>query len=228
MPVRELLKQANELGWKSLSEYQAKRLLSAYEIPITREALALDAVEAIRIAHEIGFPVAVKACSHELLHKTEGGYVSLNVTDEAGVRSAAEKYLLEEAGRLDGVLVQEMLFGPRELVLGLFRDAQFGPCVMLGLGGVMTEVFQDTTYRMAPLEALDVEEMIEDLQCRQLFGAFRGQAPVDLAALSKTLIALGRIGLEHERVAEIDINPMIVAADGSIKAADALVVLKEN
>lgn len=222
----DMIQEARNSGQNALSEYRSKQLLSLYGIPVTREGLARTHDEAASVADEVGYPVAVKACSPHLMHKSEGGLVILDVRNESAVRDAFGRIVDRAEMPLDGVLVQEMFPGQRELVLGLNRDPQFGPCVMLGLGGVLTEVLQDASFRMAPLDLPEALDMVEDLRSRAMLGPFRGQAPVDLEALGRCLIALGRIGMELEAVSEIDVNPLIVARDGSVKAVDALVVLK--
>jgi hypothetical protein len=121
-----------------------------------------------------------------------------------------------------------MVLGQRELVIGLTRDPQFGPCVMLGMGGTMTEVFQDTVFRMAPFDRTEAKDMTEELRFKTILGAFRGQKPVDMEILCRTLTAVGQIGIELETVSELDINPMIITPEGRLVAVDALVVLRRN
>ena len=223
--MTDILQKALARDQRALSEYEAKRFLSEYGMPVTREVLARNAVEAVAAAREIGFPVAVKACGPELMHKTEAGAVLLNIGNETDVVSAVERIAATVTCPIDGVLVQEMVPGRRELVLGLHREPQFGPCVMLGLGGIMTEVLNDTAFRIAPFEGIEAADMIAELKTNAIFKAFRGDAAVDMDALCGCLTALGRIGMAHDAVAEIDINPMIILPDGRIKAADALIVL---
>jgi succinyl-CoA synthetase beta subunit len=223
-----VLTDALEKGQGTLSEFDAKRLLSGYGVPVTREALAKDAVQAVAIARQIGGPVAMKACGAEWIHKTEAGLVRLNLSADAQVAAAFEELSSRAGGRLEGILVQEMVAGERELVAGLVRDAQFGPCVMLGLGGVLTEALDDAVMRMAPVDEADVARMIGELRCQAIFGPWRGQAPADVKALAAVLAGLSRIGLEHGPVAEIDVNPLIITAAGSLVAVDAFVVLQKG
>ena len=225
MRPEQLIQNALDKGHQALSEYESKLLLSMYGIPVTREALAVNATEAAEKAEELGFPVAVKACSPALMHKSEGGFVKLNLKTGEEVRQVGHRLLGRTDLNLDGILVQEMISGQRELVMGLSRDPQFGPCVMLGLGGVMTEILKDTVFRMAPLDLVEARDMMEELKSKAIFGEFRGQAAADEEAICNTLIALGRIGLELEQVAEIDINPMIISSEGRVTAVDGLVVL---
>ena len=125
---------------------------------------------------------------------------------------------------LDGVLVQEMIKGDREFVIGLSRDPQFGPCVMFGIGGIFTEVIKDVSFRVAPLTELDAEEMIDEIRMRKLLDEFRGSPAVDRKQLVKALVGIGEIGYRHNEIAEIDINPLIISGNRPV-VVDALVVL---
>ena len=224
----DLIRSGLNRGQRALSEYESKKLLGLYDIPVTREKLSHSADEAVSVAEGLGFPVALKACSAELMHKSERGGIELNLRSEGDVREAYGRVLRSVDLELEGVLVQEMVLGQRELVVGLNRDSQFGPCVMLGIGGIMTEVFQDTVFRMAPFDMIEAKDMAEELRFKAILGAFRGQKPVDMDVLCRTLIAVGQIGLELEAVSELDINPMIMTPEGRVVAADALVVLKRD
>ncbi|MFH0787515.1 MAG: acetate--CoA ligase family protein [Pseudomonadota bacterium] len=222
----DLIKTALERGQKALSEYESKKLLGLYGIPITKEALARSAAEAAALAAEMGYPVVLKGCSPELLHKSDLGAVEIGLKNAGEVQEAYRRIVDLVAMPLDGVLVQEMIRGQRELVLGLSRDPQFGPCVMFGLGGVLTEIINDTVFRVAPLEIVDAQEMLEELRAKAILDRFRGQAAADRETICRSLMALGRIGLENEAIAEIDINPLIIDPEGRVKAVDALVVLR--
>ncbi|WDP85558.1 MAG: acetate--CoA ligase family protein [Desulfobacter sp.] len=161
-------------------------------------------------AQKIGYPVALKGCAWELMHKTESGCIELGLDSP------------------DGVLVQEMVKGPRELVVGLSRDPQFGVCVMIGFGGVMAEVVGDRVFRVAPFDRIEALDMINELNSRPMLDRFRGQSSADLEGLCQLLEGLGQFGLDNPSVREIDINPLIVSQDGSIRAADALIILKKG
>ena len=224
----DLIKIALDRGQKALSEYQSKQLLKAYGIPVTREELAQSADEAAATAARLGYPVVMKACSPDLMHKSEAGAVEIGLKNEAEVRAAYQRLVGATTLALEGILVQEMIRGNRELVLGLSRDAQFGPCVMFGLGGVLTEVINDTVFRVAPLEMIDAQEMMQELRAKAILDPFRGQAAADREVIGRSLMALGQIGMENEGVAEIDVNPMIIDPAGRVKAVDALVVLQRS
>ncbi len=214
-------------GSRTLSEHASKALLREFGLPMARDALVGDAAAAAVAAVEIGFPVALKLCGDAIAHKSERGLVRLGIADEAAVASAAGE-LLAAARPEDGdvgILVAEMVTGQRELIAGLVRDAQFGPCVLLGLGGVLTEALGDVTFAPAPLSHADARRMIEQLATSRLFmQPFRGEAAVDGEALSQILVALAKIGLERRDVKSVDLNPLVVR-DGRPIAVDALVEL---
>jgi len=228
MIVENLIRSALKKGQTALSEYESKMLLKFRGVPVVEESLAQSADEAVAIADRIGYPVVLKACGWELMHKSERGLVALSLQDEKAIRAACGRISGAAGTKMEGVLVQEMVPGVRELAVGLIRDSVFGPCVMLGLGGVLTEVFQDTVFRMAPIETTEALDMAEELRSRSILGEFRGQAPADMQSLCRTLASVGDIGLSYESVAEIDINPLIITPAGRLKAVDALIVLKRN
>ena len=221
-----LIKEALANKQTALSEFQSKRLLKEAGIPVTREMLVQSEDEAVAAAEDLGYPVVLKACSWELMHKSELGCIELKLSTPESVRQAFKRITASINLPLEGILVQEMVEGQRELVAGLSRDPQFGPCVMLGFGGMMTEVIQDTAFRVAPFDKTEALDMIDDLKSRALLDAFRGQAPADLTAICRTLTALGQLGMTHDAISEIDINPLIISPDGSVKAVDALIILE--
>jgi acyl-CoA synthetase (NDP forming) len=219
----DILREALAKGQAALSEHEAKQFLSCYGIPVNREALAYTPEGAVAEAESLGFPVVLKACGPGLTHKTELGGVVLNLGTAEQVRQAGER-LLSLAG-CEALLVQEMVRGERELVCGLTRDAQFGPCVMFGLGGIFTETLEDITFRLAPLSPGEDREMARELHAPKILGPFRGQPAADLEALAHIQVALGQIALRHREVLEIDLNPLKIQPDGQPVAVDALIIL---
>jgi acyl-CoA synthetase (NDP forming) len=222
----EIIEQALKKGQKTLSEYDSKRMLSSYGFPVVREELVSSRAGAVKAAKAIGFPVVLKACSPEVAHKTEKKLIEVDLRSLKEVERAYEG-IVERAGetRLDGLLVQEMVKGSRELVIGMIRDAQFGPCVMFGLGGIFTEVLKDVSFRIAPLEKRDALEMAGEIKGAPILGAFRGMSPVDMDLLSSMLISAGKLGLDLDAVKEVDANPLIVSGNKPV-VVDALVVLE--
>ncbi len=226
MEVKTVLQEAVSRRQKALSEFDGKKILAAYGIPVSREYLVSTADEAVQMAVKIGFPVVLKACSHQIAHKTEGGLVEVSLGSEREVIEAFQRIIKKTDIPMDGILVQEMVSGQRELMIGLIRDPQFGPCVMAGFGGIMTEIIQDTCFRMAPVDDLETADMLSELKFKDILGPFRGQAPADVQAIGRAITAVGNIGLENEAIDEIDINPLIIRPDGSFAAVDALIVVK--
>ena len=224
--MMNLLKEAMAKGRATLSEYESKRFLSCFDIPVCREGLAENPDSAAAEARKIGYPVVLKACGADLAHKTEVGGIALNLKNIRDVRK--EGLRLMKIRGCEALLVQEMVKGARELVCGLTRDPQLGPCVMFGLGGVFTEVLDDVAFRIAPLTLGDALEMIGEIRARKILDPFRGEAAIDQEILGHVLVSLGRIGLEYENVAAIDINPLKVRPDGKPVAVDALVVLRKE
>jgi acetyl-CoA synthetase (ADP-forming) len=220
----KIIADAVRRGAKTLSEFESKKVLEAYSIPVTREAVAKNLSEARWFAGEIGYPVVLKGSSGTLTHKTERNMVELDVRDE---KTLEETYAsMEERGKgwIDGILVQQKIRGKREFVAGLIRDPQLGPCVMFGLGGIFTEALGDVACRAAPLEIGDALEMMAEIRAWKLLERFRGEPAVNRDRLADILRNLGRIGLEIPEIAEIDINPLIIHGDLPV-AVDALVVL---
>jgi acetyl-CoA synthetase (ADP-forming) len=220
----KIIEEALKRGAKTLSEYESKLLLAEYGINVTQEKAVGTEDDAIAAASEIGYPVVLKGSGEELSHKTEMDLIALNMRDENDVREAFKRLTSSSKASVKEVLVQQMVKGERELVVGLTRDAQFGPCVMFGLGGIFTEILEDVAFRVAPLTRWDAMDMMKDFRAHKILDAFRGQPPVDREILADILIAIGTIGMEQDKVREIDINPLKIL-DGKPIAVDALVVL---
>lgn len=208
----------------TLSEAESKELLARHGVPVPDDALVGSAEEAAAAADRIGYPVVAKLCGRTIAHKTERGLVRLNLRDADSVAAAARE-LLAAAQPDDGdvgVLVGPMVKGNRELIAGVVRDPQFGPCVMLGVGGILAEAVADVAFRVAPLSRADAEDMIDDLTTQRLLGEFRGEPPVDRHRLVDILVGLGETVGDDDSIRSIDINPLIVAG-GVPTAVDALV-----
>ena len=207
----------------TLSEAESKVLLARYGIPFPREEVVADAAAAGAAAERLGFPVVVKLNGERIAHKTERGLVRLRLADRAAVEEAAAELLARatpEDGTVD-VLVAQMVQGNRELIAGVARDPQFGPTVVLGVGGILAEALADVSIRLAPLTSADAEEMLDDLRTQALLGSFRGEPPVDRAAVANLLLALADVASDPE-IRSVDLNPLIIV-DGRPVAVDALV-----
>lgn len=208
----------------TLSEHESKRLLAEFDVPFAPERVAADADAAVDAARALGFPVVVKLAGDAIAHKTERGLVRLRLGDESAVRDAASE-LLAAATADDGevvLLVAPMLSGARELIAGVHDDEQFGRCVMVGVGGVLTEALGDVAFRLVPIDDLDAREMIDDLGAQALLGPVRGEPALDREAMARVLVGLSRLAVARPDVVAVDVNPLIVV-EGQPVAVDALV-----
>ena len=214
---------------RTLSESASKALLREAGVPMADEREVATAELAAIAATEIGFPVVAKLCGDAIAHKTERGLVRLKLGSAQAVNEAAAD-LLAAARPEDGpvtVLVAPMVQGNRELIAGVVRDPQFGASVMLGIGGILAEAIADVVFRPAPLDRVTAHEMVADLATQKLLGEFRGEAAVDREKLVDVLVGLGKLASERSDIASIDVNPLIVRADGVPIAVDALVEIGE-
>src|SRR5436190_20425865 len=183
----------------TLSEAASKRLLAGYGVPVLDEREADDADGAVAAGEAIGYPGVVKLCGDAIAHKTERGLVRLGLRDRDAVRTAATE-LVAAATPADGavsVLVAPMVRGSRELIAGLVRDPQFGPCVMLGIGGVLAEALGDVAFRLVAITDLDAHDLLDDLATQKLLGPFRGEPAVDRAAVAATLVGFSRFAQDR-------------------------------
>lgn len=211
-------------GTRTLSEVDSKALLRPYGVEFPPEIEATDSGAAVRAADELGYPVAAKLCGERIAHKTERGLVRLGLTDPVGVAVAADELLaasVPEDGAVS-VLVAPMLDGTRELIAGLSRDPHYGMTVMVGAGGVVAEAVADVSIRLVPITAFDAVEMLDDLSLQALLDGFRGEPPLDRAAMADLLLGLSRAATDNPEIVSVDLNPLIIV-DGRPVAVDALV-----
>jgi acetyltransferase len=208
--------------------------LSGYGIVPAQSAAVASIGEAVAAAERIGFPVALKIRSRDILHKTEAGGVALDLRDRGEVAAAATAlvaaaHAAHPDASIEGYLVQEMVSGI-ETIVGARSDPHYGPVLLMGAGGILAELANDAALRLLPLEADDVRAMIEGLKLARLLAAFRGRPPADRGALESTALALGRLFLDHRsRIAEIEINPLTLRpAGGGAVAVDVRVLWREG
>ena len=211
----------------TLSESDSKSLLSSYSIPFAPELKTTSAAQAVSAAEQLGYPVVVKLGGDKIAHKTERGLVRLRLNNADAVSEAATS-LLAAATPADGevhLLVAPMISGTRELIAGMLVDPQFGPTVMLGIGGVMAEVIADVAFRPAPIDEAGAASMIDSLRMQGLLEAFRGEPAVNRGQLISTIVGLSRVAMERDDIVSVDVNPLIVRENGDVVAVDALVEL---
>jgi acetyltransferase len=226
---------ARAAGTTVLGAPETFEVLAAYGVPVPRTRLVTTAAEAARALEELGGPIALKVESADIVHKTEADAIRLDVRDAAGAGRAFEEVVANARrhrpeATIRGVLAQDMVAGGVEVVVGLHQDPQFGPVVMVGLGGVLVEALQDVAFGAAPLSREDAQEMLRTLRGARVLAGMRGRPPVDVDALIEVMLAVSRLGVDATgAVAELDINPLIVrGGGGGAVAVDALVVLAEE
>ena len=213
-----------------VAEHAAKRILAEYGIPVTRETLAKSRDEALAAARSIGYPLAMKVQSPDISHKTEARAVRLGVASDGDVMTVYDE-IVRNAGaykpgaRIEGVLVQEMVSGGIEAILGVTNDKLFGPAVMFGLGGIFAEVLKDVSFRLAPVTRSVALEMIAEIRGHAVLTGARGAARADVEALADAIQRMSALAIDLEDVlGELDVNPLFVFAEGKgVKAADALI-----
>jgi acetate---CoA ligase (ADP-forming) len=232
--VREILDKARSEGRRFLPEPEAHAVLNAYGLPMSRSKLVHDENQAAQAAREIGFPVAMKIVSPDIVHKVDVGGVRLNLETEADVRKAYSELIQQVKSakpnaNIWGVFVQEMVRKGKETILGMNRDPHFGPLLMFGLGGIYVEVFRDVVFRMAPIRELGARHMIEGIKGVKLLRGFRGEPPSDTDAIAQALVRLSQLVIDFPEIEEMDINPLIVLPAGSgARVVDARILIGEE
>ena len=229
MTSATIIDHARQQGRTILSEVEAKQLLAEAGIPVVEARLATSREDAVGTAGELGYPVALKVVSAQITHKSDVGGVKLNLASAEEVGAAFDS-IMKAAGdaapdaTIDGVSVQRMAEPGIEVITGMTLDAQFGPVLMFGLGGVFVEVLKDVAFRVVPITPRDARQMVRDIQGFPVLQGHRGQEPTDLDALEGLLLKLSEFVEGHPEIVELDLNPVFAYPTGAV-AADARIVL---
>lgn len=219
----ELLKNKSGL----LDENSTAELFAAYNLPLPAQAIAKTAQEAVHIAEQIGYPVIAKISSPDILHKTDVGGVRANLKNPAEVIAAFTDIMRSVQplnAKINGILIQKFLPVGNEFIVGAIRDPSFGPLIMVGLGGIYTELFKDTAFRIAPITEAEAYVMLSELTSWKLLLGMRGKARADIDALASLIAKVSQMVYENPSIVELDLNPVLVGSDG-IVIADVKVVL---
>ncbi|HET9515011.1 MAG TPA: acetate--CoA ligase family protein [Gemmatimonadales bacterium] len=230
--AKGIIEQARREGRSRLSESAALDLLACYGIPVARARLVRSADEAVAVATEAGFPVVLKVVAPSIIHKTEADGVQVDLRRPDDVREAwrrihAGAERVAPGAAVEGAVVQPMLKGGRELIVGMKRDAGFGPLVMFGLGGVLVEVLRDVTFRIAPFGRIDAHDMIRDIQGVRLLDGVRGAPPVNQTAIEDVLLRVAQLALDFPEIEELDVNPLL-ATESGVVAVDGRALLIDD
>ncbi len=224
-----LIESVRKAGRMNLLETEARNLFSLYGMALPPAALAENQDEAARVAKAIGFPVALKIVSSDIVHKSDAGGILLHLDHENAVRKGFDTIMANACNvtrpdKITGVLVAPMAAQGQECIIGMVRNSQFGAILMFGLGGIFVEVLRDVAFRIAPLTDVDLEEMIHEIKGYPLLAGMRGRRSLDVGALKDILQRVAKLAIDHPEIAEVDINPVIVHEKGA-SIVDARVII---
>ena len=228
--MHPIIKQARNEGRTILTEIESKEMLGQAGINVVAARLAASRSEAVAITRQLGFPVVLKIASHDIVHKSDAGGIKLGLETPEQVEQAYDDILRNvrqkypRAG-VQGISVQKMARPGIEVIIGINRDAQFGPVLMFGLGGIWVEVLQDVSLRVTPVTRRDASEMIKEIKGYRMLTGYRAQPPANLAGLEDMLLAVSEFAVKYPMVKELDLNPVIASPEDAV-AADARVVLE--
>jgi acyl-CoA synthetase (NDP forming) len=188
--------------------------------------------EAVKMGSQIGFPLALKVVSPQILHKTDVGGVALNIDSEDVLRDAYQKLITKVArnkpeAQILGVLVEKMMPPATEVIVGGIRDSQFGPAVMFGMGGIFAEVYEDVAFRVAPLDKMDALSLMNEIKGSKILKGFRGEPAADTDAIIKVLLNVSGLMTEHNSISQLDLNPVIVYSDSAC-AVDSRIIMEQH
>lgn len=228
----EIIGRARKEGRTYLTEIESKALLAEAGIPATQTRLARTKKEAVSLAKELGFPVALKIHSPDILHKSDVGGVKLGLANATQVGRAYAEIMASVKAKqpqasLEGVTVQPMARPGAEVIIGMSKDPQFGPVLMFGLGGVFVEILKDVSFRIVPITRRDAQEMIREIKGYPILQGYRGQEPADISYLEEMLLKLSAFVERNPEIKEIDLNPIFAYSDGAV-AVDARIILESE
>jgi len=230
MLSEHIFKQARQEDRSQLTEIESKELLKKAGIPVIEAKLATTKKAAISLSKRIGFPIVLKIASPDIIHKSDTGGVKLSLTNVTQIGNAYEEILLSIRQRfpqaiVHGISVQKMAPPGIEVIIGMSKDAQFGPFLMFGLGGVLVEVLKDVSFRLVPVTKKDAGEMIREIRGYSLLQGYRGQDPADISSLERLIINVSEIVEQHSQIKELDLNPVFAYKDSAV-VADARIILE--
>ncbi len=229
---QQLIDKVRKEGRTILTEIEAKELLKQAGINVIETRLATSREEALSMSKKMGFPVALKITSPDVVHKSDAGGVKLNLETEEQAGQAYDDIIAAVKRQypdavIQGVSVQKMARPGVEVIIGVSKDAQFGPVIMFGLGGILVEILKDVSFRIVPLEKRDAREMIREIKGYPVLEGYRGQEPVDVENLEELILKVSDFVDKHPGIEELDLNPVIAYGDGAV-AVDARVILGEE
>lgn len=230
MTKAEILGKARKEKRTLLTEIESKELLKAAKIPVVETKLAASKTEAMELAKKMGFPVVMKIVSPDVAHKSDAGGVKLNIQNATQVGKAYSEILAgvkkhSPRAKIVGVTVQKMAKQGIEVIIGMTKDAQFGPVIMFGLGGILVEVLKDVSFRIVPMTKRDAGEMITEIKGFPILKGYRGQDPADVPYLEELIVKVSDFVDKNPEIKELDLNPVFAYKSGAL-AVDARIILE--
>jgi len=228
MSIAELLKKKLDTGQTVLTEFESKELLSQIGLPIPSQKLTKTKEETIAAAEEIGYPVVLKLMAEDVVHKSDTGAVKLNIKSKEEVEQAFNELMKIQAQSEKLISIQKMASEPiTELIIGMTTDAQFGPALMFGIGGILVELLEDVSFRIAPITEYDAKEMIHEIKGFPILDGYRGKPKADIDAIVDALLKISDLVVKNEEIFEMDLNPVFIY-DKGISCVDARIILKKK
>ncbi len=227
----QILKQAIEQKRDLLTEIESKDLLQEIGVPVIETKLAKTKHEAINLSKQLGFPVVLKIASPDIIHKSDAGGVKLDLKNATQVNRAYSEILTSirrafPQAAIQGVSVQKMARPGIEVIIGISQDAQFGPVIMFGIGGILVEIIKDVSFRIIPLTERDAAEMIREIKGYQLLQGYRGQEPANIPKLEQLILKISHFIEQNPQIKELDLNPIYAYQDGAV-VVDARIILNK-
>ena len=230
MTKAEILGKARQEKRTLLTEIESKELLKAARIPVVETKLATSKTEAMELAKKMGFPVVMKIVSPDVVHKSDSGGVKLNILNATQAGKAYSEILASvkkhyPKAKIVGITVQKMAKQGIEVIIGMTKDAQFGPVIMFGLGGILVEVLKDVSFRIVPMTRRDAAEMISEIKGFPILKGYRGQDPADVPFLEELIVKVSDFVDKNPEIKELDLNPVFAYKSGAL-AVDARIILE--
>ena len=228
MNIAEVLKNKIRTNQTVLTEFESKELLREIGIPVPAQKLTISKEETIFAAENIGFPVVMKLMAQDIVHKSDTGAVKLNLKSKEDVDKAYNELMQIPSQMEKKISVQKMVEEPiTELIIGMTTDPQFGPALMFGIGGILVELLEDVSFRIAPITEYDAKEMIHEIKGFPILDGYRGKPKADINAIVEVLLKISNLVIKHEEINEMDLNPVFIYDKGLI-CVDARIILKEK
>jgi len=227
MNINDFLRTKLDSNQTVFTEFESKKLLNEIGIPVPHQKLTSSKEDTLSAAKEIGFPVVLKLMAEDVVHKSDIGAVKLNIKNEKEAGEAFDELMNIPSQKEKKISVQKMADEPiTELIIGMTTDAQFGPALMFGIGGILVELLEDVSFRIAPITEYDAKEMIHEIKGFPILDGYRGKPKADINAIVETLMKISELVTKHEEINEMDLNPVFIYDKGLV-CVDARIILKE-